>query len=323
MKKVNSTMVAKAAGVAQSTVSLVVNNSPRVALETRRKVIQAARILGYSLQPRDKRLMIGIIISRNHPVKSWQATVLSSLKTEIYQRNYRMEIICSEDIPLLHDRLVSGAISITSDPAQNLLWKDLKNIPLVRLNGYSSHIDNIYNVTTDAAADMTKLYNCLYEAGHRRIGLFLDKTREQEQAEGLSVCRAFQMQFWSHESAIRPDKLISFHEKDRSVADRLKVQLKQGVTGLIVIPGDMALKVSRELTKLGKQIPRDISLVTVEYPGVCENWSPPLTSLSRDYPAICAGSLNLIEAWLERKTVSDLRIPGTMIFRESVAAPGP
>ena len=100
MKKVNSIMVARAAGVAQSTVSLVANNSSKVAPETRRKVIDAARRLGYTLHPRNKRLMIGVIISRMNPIKSWQQMVLSSLKREIYDRQYRMEIICSDDIPL-------------------------------------------------------------------------------------------------------------------------------------------------------------------------------------------------------------------------------
>ena len=50
MKKVNSTMVARLAGVSQGTVSLVANNSARVSDETRRKVIDAARVLGYPLR---------------------------------------------------------------------------------------------------------------------------------------------------------------------------------------------------------------------------------------------------------------------------------
>lgn len=314
-------MVAQAAGVAQSTVSLVMNNSPKVALETQKRVILAARELGYKLHPRSKRLMIGIIISRIRPIKSWQAMVLSELKSEIYRRQYRMEIICNEDILLLNDRLVSGAISITSDPSLNAHWRELQNIPLVRLNGYSSHVDNIYTVTTDAAADIAKLYDCLYDAGHRKIGLFLDKTPKREHAEGLGVCRSFEMQILAHGVESLPDQMISYHDPERTVRERLQELLDRGVTGLIAIPCDTALKISRELTCLGKQIPRDISLVTIEYSGICENWSPPLTSLNRNYPVICAQALNLIEDRLNRKAVQNLRIPGTMIYRESVAPP--
>ena len=321
VKKINSTMVAQAAGVAQSTVSLVMNHSPRVALETQKRVILTARNLGYSLHPRSKRLMIGIIISRIRPVKSWQAMVLSSLKTEIYRRQYRMEIICSEDIPLLNDRLVSGAISITSDPSLKAQWRELQNIPLVRLNGYSSHTDNIYKVSTDAAADIAKMYDCLYTAGHRQIGLFLDKTPEQENAEGLGACHSFEMQILAHGMESHPGGLISFQDAKRNDRERLQELLDRGVTGLIAIPCDTALKISRELTCLGKQIPRDISLVTTEYAGICENWSPPLTSLNRNYPGICAQALNLIEDWLNHKVVQDHRIPGSMIDRESVASP--
>ena len=320
MKKVNSTMVAREAGVAQSTVSLVANNSSKVAPETRRKVIETARRLGYTLHPRNKRLMIGVIISRRNPIKSWQQMVLSSLKREIYDRQYRMEIICSEDIPLLHDRLVSGAISITSDPRQNIRWQELNSIPLVRLNGYPSHLDNIYRVATDTAADFEKMYDCLYDAGHRRIALFLDKTREQETQEGLDVCRSFIAQAWKHGTDTDPEELVSCKDA-RSVADRLGELLERGVTGLIVIPGDTALVVSRELTALGKRIPQDISLVTLEYSGVCENWSPPLTTLARNYPVICAEALNIIENWLARRPVGDILVPGELILRASVSSP--
>jgi len=320
MKKVNSTTVARAAGVAQSTVSLVANNSSKVAPETRRKVINAARRLGYTLHPRNKRLMIGVIISRMNPIKSWQQMVLSSLKREIYDRQYRMEIICSDDIPLLHDRLVSGAISITSDPRQNVLWKELNSIPLVRLNGYPSHLDNIYRVATDTAADFKKMYDCLYNAGHRRIALFLDKTREQELQEGLDVCRSFVARASEHGTDTDPEELISCGN-GCSVAARLGELLARGVTGFIVIPGDTALAVSRELAALGRRIPQDISLVTLEYSGVCENWSPPLTTLARNYPVICAEALDLIENWLARRPVGDVLVPGELILRASVDAP--
>lgn len=311
-------MVARAAGVAQSTVSLVANNSPKVALETRKRIIETARILGYDLLPRSKKLVIGIIISQKHPIKSWQQMVLSSLKKEISDRQFRMEIICSNDIPLLHDRLVSGAISITSDPMQNIHWKELKNIPLVRLNGYSSHLDNIFKVTTDTASDFAKLYGSLYDAGHRRIGLFLDKTPSGEQQEGLGVCASFSKQFVSHDSMATPEDFISYHSPQKSIRQRVEELLAKNITGMIVIPGDTALAVSRALNDLGKKIPEDISLVTLEYAGVCENWSPPLTSLYRDYPRICTAALDLITNWLDHKTVHDILIPGELILRDSI-----
>ena len=314
-------MVARAAGVAQSTVSLVANNSPKVALETRRCVIETARKLGYELLPRNKKLVIGIIISHTHPIKSWQQMVLSSLKKEICDRQFRMEIICSNDIPLLHDRLVSGAISITSDPMQNIHWKELKNIPLVRLNGYSSHLDNIFKVATDTASDFAKLYGSLHDAGHRRIGLFLDKTPSGEQQEGLGVCASFCKQFNSHNPAESPEDFISYHSQEKSIRQRVEELLEKNITGLIVIPGDTALAVSRALNDLGKRIPEDISLVTLEYAGVCENWSPPLTTLARNYPVSCTEALNIIENWLAHRSVGDVLIPGELIPRDSVGAP--
>ena len=78
MKKVNSTMVARLAGVSQGTVSLVANNSARVSDETRRKVIDAARVLGYPLRQCRNR-MVGVIVSRRPSLVSYRMMMLAAL----------------------------------------------------------------------------------------------------------------------------------------------------------------------------------------------------------------------------------------------------
>ena len=110
---------------------------------------------------------------------------------------------------------------------------------------------------------------------------------------------------------------LTIHQKKVFVKE-LRSYLKKNITGLIVIPGDTALAVSRALNDLGKKIPDDISLVTLEYAGVCENWYPPLTSLCRDYPRICTTALDLIVNWLNHKTVNDVFIPSELIYRDSI-----
>ncbi len=319
-KKINSTMVAKAAGVAQSTVSLVMNNSVRVADETRRKVIETARRLGYPPALRGRRLTIGVVISRTRPFSSWQLMTLSAMKEEIYRRAFRMEIISNEDIPLLNDRVVSGAISITSDPLLNEKWARMKNIPLVRLNGFPDHAGGIYRVATDAVSDIGRLYEVLYAAGHREIGLFLNKTPEEESHEGPCSSEAFRLLAGKY-GISEPERLISFRDR-RSPAARLRNLLRRGVTGIIAVPGETAMIVSRELCRMGLRIPEDVSLVTIEYTGVCENWNPPLTALARDCRALCVNALNLLENVLRHQgEVRDILIPGHLIRRESVAAP--
>lgn len=121
-------MVAREAGVAQSTVSLVINNSPRVTEYTRKRVLAAARKLGYVLLPQDKQKLIGIIISRYRIMNSYQAMTLTALKEELHRRSYRMEIFNNDDIELLNDRVVNGAISITGDHNLNERWRNLSGI---------------------------------------------------------------------------------------------------------------------------------------------------------------------------------------------------
>ena len=313
-------MVAKHAGVAQSTVSLVVNNSPRVSDFTRKKVLSAARELGYIMESQKRRLLIGLIITRMREIKSYQAMMISALKEEIYKRRYRMEIICNEDIPLLNDRIVSGAISISNDPKLNEHWQNLNTIPLVRIGGVGDHLSNIYTVYPDPESNITQMFEHLWGYGHRRIGLILKLSHEQEENILEHNGEVFRRLIFER-GCDNPDDFISYADK-RTIDKRLDDLLAQKVTALIVIPGDTGLVISRKLNLRGLRIPQDISLITLEYSGISENWNPPLTTFLRDYPAISKHALDLLEKLISpNATACDIPVSGYIIPRESVAKP--
>lgn len=310
-------MVAREAGVAQSTVSLVVNNKTRVSDDTRKRVIAAARKLGYIPEPQSRRNLIGIIISSYRVMNSYQAMTLTALKEEIHRRGWRMEIINNNDVELLNDRVVCGAVSISGDHALNERWRSLKSIPLVRFASESSHIDNIYSVYSDFRTNLKLIFRHLRGKGHRRIGLILGRTEEQEAHLLVKTGIVFR-EILAMDGFLEPDAFVSYAD-EFPLRKRLEALLSRNITALTVIPGDTALEVGKELSRLRIRIPEDLSLITREYSNVSEYLTPPMTTLLPDYPAMASAALDLLDRLLKHETPpGDIACPGRLILRDSV-----
>ncbi len=299
MKKVNSTMVARQAGVAQSTVSLVVNNRPGVSEYTRRRVLETARRLGYILSPGSGALLLGVIVSGYRAMNSYMAMTITAVKEEIHRRNYRLEMFDSSDVELINDRVVAGAISLSNDPELHSRWKELRNVPLVRFVYKSSHSDNIYSVYSDYQADLRLVFRYLHRMGHRRIGLYLERTPAQEQLMLDHTGEEFR-NLLEADGVAGAAKLVSYAGTG-TMAERLRGLLAAGSTALVVIPGDAALQVQRELGRFNLRIPEDISLISREYSNVSEYMSPPTTTLLPDYPTMAGHAVDMIEMLLRRE----------------------
>ena len=305
-------MVARAAGVSQATVSRVLNNHPSVDERTRRAVLSAASSLGYSLRIRGGNLRIGIVMSKNTPIGSYQAMTLSALKADVYRRSWQMEIVFNEDLAVL------GSLSISGDGTLNRRWSEFTTLPLVRFAARSSHSDNIYSVYSDEEPLWREMLKMLYASGHRRIGLLLRRSRASDAVlyENLGELFPRLMAGFGMTGA---EEFISYGENSVPLAERLEILLRKGVTALIAIPCDTALEICAMLRARGIHIPDDLSLVTRDFSGVAEFWNPPLTVMRPDYKALSVSALDLLARLVRgERSLADIAIPGKLICRESV-----
>ncbi len=318
MKPVTSTMVAQAAGVSQTTVSRVLNNSSLVDSHTRRKVIQIARELNYPLVPQSKSKTIGIIMTRESPITSFYAMTISALKEAAYQRNYRLEIISNNDLSMLNTRTISGAIAISNDATLNKRWSETTTLPLVRFESKSSHQDNIYSVYTDMHPLIVQVLNHLIEHGHRRIAVFLNAPSINYDNHIKHTGKYF-IREMARAGIPDPERWI-FFKTDESLDERLGRVLKQKPTAMIIFPGDLAIQVCGKLNEAGYKIPKDMSIISREYSGISEFWQPPLTTICPDYAKFSHCALELLDQLIAGQTgLKDIPIPGTFIIRKSVS----
>ena len=174
--------VAERAGVSVATVSYVLNDARKVRPETERRVLSAAKDLGYSPNTAARSLvmgrssMVGLIVPDiGNPffpeiTKSFQdAARLSGLETIVMNTNYDLQRT-RDTVDRLMSLQVPGAAFLTSqvDPAIRLALS-AKGICAVYLD-HGVAGPHISGIAIDYAHGIQAAVAHLLELGHRRIG---------------------------------------------------------------------------------------------------------------------------------------------------------
>ncbi|MBS1368832.1 MAG: LacI family DNA-binding transcriptional regulator [Lentisphaeria bacterium] len=318
MKHVTSRTVAAEAGVSHSTVSRVLNNDPRITAETARRVIAAARQLGYPLTPRSGRRILGVLMPRRVQ-DSYVVSGLESLIREAFIRRCRVEIIPEDDIELFNERAIWGAVSMLADDRLNREWCAQLKSPLIRFGRRGNHLENIFVVASDGIGDLRAIIGHLTGFGHRRIGFLLGHSRREESTHPSRRGEGF-LRALSACGELAPERFVRYGDEG-SLEDSLDYLVnRQNVTALLVLPAGYALRVAALLRDAGMRIPQDISFVAWEYPGVTEYQTPPLTALHQDMDGFARAALDLLELLAAgRKPAGDIFVPGRLIERASVS----
>ena len=176
--------VAKEAGVAPSTVSLVLNNKGYVSDKTRKKVELAIDKLNYIPSEVARNLSlnrtktIGVVVpSISHP---FFAELLESLETELYKLDYKMMLCCTKFkenyeaafIEMLKRKTMDGMIMA----AHHLEVKIEENLnyPIIAFDCYINNnipiINSNHSLGGELAAKVLLKHNCKFVidiAGHQ------------------------------------------------------------------------------------------------------------------------------------------------------------
>ena len=155
--------IAKACGVAVSTVSYALNDNELISLETRRKIQKVAKEMGYypnsyarSLK-RSKTHKIGIFITdfagTIHP------TILNGIDKILSKSEYQMVVTLADDkMTMIKDKSVDLAVLIDSRISQNQIEDLKKYCPLIVYDKKYNNLDSYYVMleNEDAVYNETK-----------------------------------------------------------------------------------------------------------------------------------------------------------------------
>lgn len=287
--------VAKEAGVAASTVSLVLNKKGYVSEETRLKVEAAVKKLNYIPSEMARNLslqrtnIIGVIVpSISHPFFSELA---EALETELYSLGYKMMLCCTKYkenserkfIEMLKRQTMDGII-MGAHSLDVSIYEGLKE-PVVAFDRYLN--DNIPIVHCDhcaggrLAAEAFLQHDC-----HHVIGI---EGYQGVHTPANDSQKVFHETMWQH--GVITDILEmpwnAFTYEDFLVTAEKLFTEYQDIDG--IFGSDMAIaSCMRVATQRGYHIPQDIKMVAYDGTGMTQTGIQPITAVRQPIEKLAA-----------------------------------
>lgn len=309
MKKTRLAELAAELGCSVAAVSYALNDRPGVSEKLRERVRELVRRRNYEpLRPRIAVLMTDAGLSLGF----YMFSLLNSLRGEAKRRGHQLLIVSRNDLSLLEDRMVSGALSLDFMHEIGRLFPKLKNMPLVCLNDLPNTLENVSTVHSDDEEGIRRALDYLVDCGHRRIGLFCAASLSgDDRLKPFLAYRRFGTEVELH---VEP---LEFHHKS-TVSCRMEAMLEHKVTAILVSGERYGMEAYGALARLGKRIPEDVSVIGWENPGFSEHQIPPMTSLEQDFRGIASAAFDMLEKKIRGEQTGNVFIPYKFHIRESV-----
>ena len=194
LPKTTLRQVASEAGVAESTASRALADHPAIAEETRGRVMEAARRLGYRKSRRssaEQRRLIGVVVGALH--NTFYPYLANRIHDELDALGYGMILIIDElsdsgsgrKLQPLVDTALSGVIvataSVGSPAVDDLVERGVPTVLAIR----SNKRNNVDVIESDNHMAGVEAIRHLVQLGHRRIAFLLGPQNTSTSADRL------------------------------------------------------------------------------------------------------------------------------------------
>ena len=336
--------VAKASGVSPATVSYVLNNkTSEVSAETRDRVMQAVRELGYRSAPRMMRrrsvktgtiglLMIGrsgkyLRTDGYHmPIMDGVLSAASLYKYAVTTFNFFSWLDVHAGLRSHVDGKCDGMLFI-GPPTENEVVPALyeRGVPLVLIYGIST-IPEVNRMVADDVAVGRNATRYLISLGHRRIAFLpgdliydpcvsrLHGYKEALEAEKIPFDPELAPEGVFHGPSAYGRTKILFNKPERSWP-----------TAIFACNDVMAIWTIKALQELGLDVPGDVSVIGVDDVDQAEYCRPPLTTIGQHLAKTGFESVELLRRLIqgEPDVPHEVVIETTLIERGSAAPARP
>lgn len=296
--------VARLAGVSHQTVSRVINGQSNLRPETRLRVEEAIRQLGYRPNSAARALVtrrsgtIGVIGSKSG---FWgPSTVHRTIQAAGREAGFFVSSVnlpdltreaVSDAVEHLRDQRVEGIVLIAAnDEALDVARaQEAAGVPVVVVEGslYKARL----TVGVDQAAGAGLATRHLLELGHTDI-VHLAGPLQWTEARG-------RLQGWQramHEAGLRPPEHL---EGDWTAASGYRVGAelarRDDVTAVFAANDQMALGVLRAMWEAGRSVPDDVSVVGFDDIPEAAFLIPPLTTVRQDFTAVGHRAIEILQ----------------------------
>jgi DNA-binding LacI/PurR family transcriptional regulator len=318
--------VAKAAGVALSTVSRALANNPRVNVTTRENIQKLAREMGYVPSAIARGLAtkrtfsLGIVV--RDVVDPFPAELVRLIDTHALELGYSLILSHSGNderrelaaINILRQQRVDAIIMPDSSVSDSFLARITdESIPVVLLN----RMNYRYSIGIDNVGSGEMAVNHLLGLGHRRIayvGGLRCKAESDDRQKGYE--RALQKQGLSVDRSLIA--LGDSWPEGGQICMRQFLKLEQLPTAVFCFNDLTAFGAIGAIQSAGLRVPQDISVMGFDDITLSSFLNPPLTSIAQDKEQLAKLAVDMAHALATGKPVPERTIlPGRLVVRAS------
>ncbi len=336
--------IAKLCGVSHTTVSMVINNNPRISAETREKVLAAIKKYNYYPNVAARSLVmsrtntIGIIGTLFH--SPYYTEVIRGIEMECRRTGLELKIYnCDGSLEeyndlynrVLGERRIDCVVAISVSIEDAVLERFIcEEMPLVVLQpvAESNHLlEKIPTVFTEDQKGIQKAVSHLISLGHKKIG-FIDGP------EYMKICQdrmhGYQQALKEHgitynEQYVLHSNLIPDPFTFDAGYQAAKVLLGRmpDVTAICCVSDAMALGTMKAGRQKGRKVPEELSVTGFDDTFIARLSDPSLTTLRQPLFEMGQASVSLAHAVLNHQTIDPLHrgFETELVIRESSVKP--
>ncbi|HCM27554.1 MAG: hypothetical protein A2Z99_21600 [Treponema sp. GWB1_62_6] len=308
--KVSRADVARRAGVAESTVSRALNDSPLITEPIKEKVRDAARDLGYipsrqaALFARNRTNMLGFVVptySSFPPFsRPYFPALLDGVVLEADEEGYATTIVLDkreheiEDyFALIRSKTVDGLLfAVTRADFGPFMGLRERGVPFVLINNYQ---DGLNSVDARPESGMRKAFSHAVNLGHRRIGYITGDMHYRNAVDRLAAFNRLAAEF-----RIEPSIVEGNFSKTSGYVGAGKLLARSLPPTLIMTSSDRAaFGVLQFASESGIRVPADLSVIGYDNLNPVQDITPALSTVDHPVTALARRATRLLITILE------------------------
>lgn len=315
--------VAKAAGVAPSTVSRAFSRPGRLRAETVERVHEAAEAIGYRSAParllavRPRTRMIGLLVP--DITNPFYFEIIRGAETAASDAGFTLVLADTQESQRLEREaleralpVVDGLLLTSSRLADSAIITAAKEKPLVVLN---RSVAGVPSVITDNAAGARRAVEHLAEHGHRSVSYVAGPEASWVDGIRWAATRAA-----GEDLGVKVRQLGAYPPTVEGGVYAAQTLLGQAVTGVVCYNDQLAIGLMRGLSRLRVKVPSDISVVGFDNTLVAELVTPGLTTVAAPLASLGSTAVQSLLAHVDgapNRAGGPLVLPTRLVVRGS------
>lgn len=306
--------IAKYVGVSHSTVSRALNGSNEVNIETKAKIVKAAKELNYipDINARSLKLSksysIGVFFSTID--KGTSAFVFHNVVTNVYEgisEKYNVVVkgIDTYEKNSINPKNYDGILVVSQKEEDDEFIEEIisKNIPLVVINREVKY--DVINVFADEIIATRRGFEELLSNGHRKIGIIEGK----EQFLSTKLRRKGCIEALERYNLKIDDNYII--GSDFTVTGgyfAAKKLIDKDITAIFAFNDEMAIGAIKAITEKGLKVPEDISILGFDGTEIGEYLSPSIATIKRPVGKVSKLAIELLMKKINGEEIKEKKI---------------